>query len=102
MVSRKELKEFFEIKGIIKTKASKYDLTFEEVLGLMLIGEKKLSVKDILDEFYTSEIDAAYKVKMSTLTKNLYDKGLIDKEKDQSDGRVVLLSLTDKGFEIIE
>ncbi|GIP35737.1 MarR family transcriptional regulator [Paenibacillus sp. J2TS4] len=72
-------------------------LTIEQHSLLCYIGEIKLCTPTELADFF-----GVGKSAITAIVTRLEDKGLIERVRDHKDRRVVYLSLTDKGEQIIE
>jgi DNA-binding MarR family transcriptional regulator len=87
-------------KEIIKKYApllEKLDLTYTQYITMLALWEKdQISVKELGEKLY---LDSGT---LTPLLNKLKSKGLIDKTKQEKDGRELILSLTKKGIELKE
>ena len=75
----------------------KLDLTYTQYLTMLALWEKdQISVKELGEKLY---LDSGT---LTPLLNKLKSKGLIDKTKQEKDGRELILSLTKKGIELKE
>jgi len=75
----------------------KLDLTYTQYITMLALWEKdQISVKDLGEKLY---LDSGT---LTPLLNKLKSKGLIDKTKQEKDGRELILSLTKKGIELKE
>ena len=71
------------------------DLTYTQYITLLALWEKDhVSVKELGKKLY---LDSGT---LTPLLNKLKDKGLIDKKKQEKDGRELIISLTKKGVEL--
>ena len=75
----------------------KLDLTYTQYITMLALWEKdQISVKELGEKLY---LDSGT---LTPLLNKLKSKGLIDKTKQEKDGRELILSLTKKGIELKE
>ena len=75
----------------------KLDLTYTQYITLLALWEKdQISVKELGEKLY---LDSGT---LTSLLNKLKSKGLIEKTKQEKDGRELILSLTKKGIELKE
>lgn len=75
----------------------KLDLTYTQYITMLALWEKdQISVKELGEKLY---LDSGT---LTPLLNKLKNKGLIDKTKQEKDGRELILSLTKKGIELKE
>ena len=75
----------------------KLDLTYTQYITMLALWEKdQISVKELGEKLY---LDSGT---LTPLLNKLKSKGLIDKAKQEKDGRELILSLTKKGIELKE
>lgn len=73
------------------------DLTYTQYITMLALWEKdQISVKELGEKLY---LDSGT---LTPLLNKLKSKGLIDKTKQEKDGRELILSLTKKGIELKE
>ena len=75
----------------------KLDLTYTQYITMLALWEKdQISVKELGEKLYLNSGT------LTPLLSKLKSKGLIDKAKQEKDGRELILSLTKKGIELKE
>jgi DNA-binding MarR family transcriptional regulator len=75
----------------------KLDLTYTQYITMLALWEKdQISVKELGEKLY---LDSGT---LTPLLNKLKSKGLIEKTKQEKDGRELILSLTKKGIELQE
>ena len=85
----------YKINELFKEHADNYNLTVPQLLIIMSVGNKEVqNVKDIAQRFMMQPTNT------SSLCKRLDDIGLLHRERDTEDVRVVNLFLTDIGDQI--
>ena len=82
--------------GINPSFLAKMSLTTSQMKVLLLFEEEK--------QFSMGELSALYSVSVSTMTSmvdRLFQNGILKRERDRTDRRIVLVSLTSKGKKVL-
>lgn len=80
-----------------KTHLDEFDLTYTQYLAMLVLwNEDNILVSQLSEQLY---LDSGT---ITPLLKKLEGKGLVERIKDKTDGRKVLVNVTPKGYEIKE